>query len=204
MGKSIVAKKTVTNFQRVTIKRFARASSVVSVGFASDCLVIEMILRVWLTVLVSFVFLSRCYCLSDAAEDDKYIDSLATVELPNTGLYEDKDRPEPTRSRRLKRSSWSLPPNTSSRIVFDAIMPIAPLNNTFSALTLNLGFRFVLPTYSQLVNLYSSLGRLDDENNELIHEDEQSNSIDLDFFEEQRANRDRRAIYQHTEGIFER
>lgn len=161
-----------------------------------------MILRVWFAVLVSLVCVLSCQCFSDVGEH--FIDNLATVELPETGLFGDKETKEPTRSSRLKRSSWSVPPNTSARFVMDAIMPIPPLNNTFSALTLNLGFRFVLPTYTQLFNLYTSLGRLDEDINELITNDPQTNTIDVDFLEEQRANRERRAVYQQAEGIFEK
>lgn len=72
----------------------------------------------------------------------------------------------------------------------------------YSALTLDLIYRFVLPTYSQLNTLYSTLGRLD--TNELDGDNERSNVIDLEFFEEQRANNERRSIYQHVQGLFEK
>lgn len=98
------------------------------------------------------------------------------------------------RSRRLKRSSWSLPANTSVRYLIDWIIPIAPLNNTFCSLTYDLIFRFVLPTYSSLQTLYQSLGKFE--------EDKEDNVIDLEFLEEQRANDERRTVYQHVEEIF--
>lgn len=87
-------------------------------------------------------------------------------------------------------------------MIADYIMPVAPLNNTFSAFTLDLVYRFVLPNYKQLVSLYSSLGRLDedvDKDNDLNR-----NFIDLEFFEEQRANEDRRNVYRHVEELFEK
>ena len=112
-----------------------------------------------------------------------------------------QQHPVERKSRRIKRSSWSLPRNTSARMVLDIIMPVIPLNNTFSALTLDLIYRFVLPTYTQLNDLYSTLGRLD--TNDLDGEIDE-NQIDFEFFEEQRANHERRSLYQHAQGVFEK
>lgn len=112
-----------------------------------------------------------------------------------------KDGPEkadnPTqegRSRRLKRGSWSLPPNTSIRYAFDWLIAVAPLNNTFTLLDNLLIFRFILPTYTNLQSLYSTLGKID--------QDHEENAIDLEFLEEQRANHERNIVYLHIEEIF--
>lgn len=151
-------------------------------------------------------------CLSDTKmEIDRFVDDLSIVELPEAGMkYSGGDSKMGDRhqqqtverkSRRIKRSSWSVPRNTSARIVLDIIMPVIPLNNTFSALTLDLIYRFVLPTYTQLNNLYSTLGRLD--TNDLDGEIDE-NQIDFEFFEEQRANHERRSLYQHAQGVFEK
>lgn len=80
-------------------------------------------------------------------------------------------------------------------------MPITPLNNSFSFLTFDLVYRFVLPTYTDLNNLYSTLGRLDTNNLEGEIDESQ---IDFEFFEEQRANHERRSVYQHAQGVFEK
>jgi hypothetical protein len=80
-------------------------------------------------------------------------------------------------------------------------MPITPLNNSFSALTFDLVYRFVLPTYKDLNNLYSTLGRLDTNN---LEGEMDENQIDFEFFEEQRANHERRSVYQHAQGVFEK
>ena len=60
----------------------------------------------------------------------------------------------------------------------------------------DLPFRFVLPTYTQLNSLYSTLGRIDDESG--------GNKLDYDFLEEQRSNEQRRFIYRHLESMFEK
>lgn len=96
------------------------------------------------------------------------------------------------------------------RYVLDYIIPVVPLNNTFSTFTLDLIYRFVLPTYSQLSALYSSLGRIDSHDNELDGDDDGEHQRSfmsnggLEFFEEQRANRERRMVYEHAEDLFER
>lgn len=84
---------------------------------------------------------------------------------------------------RLRRAVLSLPDNTSLSLS----MPISPLNNTFSSMNVDLPFRFVLPTYTQLNSLYSSLGRIDDES-------DGGSKVDYDFLEEQRSNKQRRLI----------
>lgn len=163
-----------------------------------------MIVRISLMFFVSsLLFFSFHGCLSDAAVGgDQFVDDFSVVESPEVEMTLDQDDKsyessiEP-KSRRLKRSSWSLPPNTSARMILDWIIPIAPLNNTFSNLVIDLIYRFVLPTYTQLNNLYGTLGRLDENNAE-------TNLIDYEFFEEQVANKERRSVYQHAEGVFEK
>lgn len=161
-----------------------------------------MFSRFWLTVILGslFCFFSLYDCHTDGVAADRYVDNYSVVDLPE--VKEEAPEPESKPHRRLKRSSWSLPPNTSTRLVLDLILPIAPLNNTFSSLVLDLIYRFVLPTYTQLDTLYSSLGRLD-EDGQIEGETSDSNVIDYEFFEEQRANRERRAIYQQAESLFE-
>lgn len=111
------------------------------------------------------------------------------------------EQPAPEqRSRRLKRSSWSLPPNTSVRYQLDWIIPIAPLNNTFTLMIYDLIFRFVLPTYTNLQSLYETLGKISTHDKE----DEGKNVIDLEFLEEQRANHERHNVYLHVEDIFKK
>lgn len=128
------------------------------------------------------------------------------------GLSEDGDLPissplnaieqpaQENRSRRLKRSSWSLPPNTSIRYQLDWIIPITPLNNTFTLMIYDLIFRFVLPTYTNLQSLYDTLGKISADD----MEDEGKNVIDLEFLEEQRANHERHNVYLHVEDIFKK
>ena len=100
--------------------------------------------------------------------------------------------------KRLKRATLSLPDNTSCKITLSYSMSIDPLNNTFSSLNLDLPFRFVLPTYTQLNTLYSTLGKMDEESGG------DGNEIDYEVLEEQRTNEQRRSIYKHIETIFAR
>ena len=130
--------------------------------------------------------LTSDFSLNEA--EDSPISSSLSVEQPATEQ----------RSRRLKRSSWSLPPNTSARYQVDWIIPIAPLNNTFTLMIYDLIFRFVLPTYTDLQSLYETLGKMSSDEKE----DEGKNVIDLEFLEEQRANHERHNVYLHIEDIF--
>jgi hypothetical protein len=168
--------------------------------------------RIGLMLTIGILFFASFYdsCLSDTEMGiDRFVDDLSIVELPEAGMkysgddkiLADQQQPVERKSRRIKRSSWSLPRNTSTRFLLDLIMPVVPLNNSFSFLTFDLSYRFVLPTYTQLNNLYSTLGRLD--TNNLDGEIDES-QIDLEFFEEQRANHERRSIYQHAQGVFEK
>jgi len=132
------------------------------------------------------------------ADVDLSDQSFSDAELSSLSFESDEikaDGPTPEgRSRRLKRGSWSLPPNTSVRYQLDWITPVTALNNTFTLLIYAMIFRFVLPTYTNLQSLYSTLGKID--------EDHEENVVDLEFFEEQRANDERRAVYLTIEDIF--
>ena len=103
--------------------------------------------------------------------------------------------------RRSRRTALSLPDNTSIKIAFDISVGISPLNNTFSSFTMSLPFRFVLPTFTQLNNRYGNLNQLE---NDLSEGTFKSNLIDYEFLEEQRANEQRRSIYQHIEILFKK
>ena len=61
-------------------------------------------------------------------------------------------------------------------------------------------FRFVLPTYTNLQSLYSTLGKIEFDK----EDDGDSNLIDIEFLEEQRANDERRNVYLHVEDMFKK
>ena len=61
-------------------------------------------------------------------------------------------------------------------------------------------FRFVLPTYTNLQSLYSTLGKIEFDK----EDDGDSNVIDIEFLEEQRANDERRNVYLHVEDMFKK
>ena len=128
--------------------------------------------------------------------DQSFSDAELSLSSKNDEIKADGPTPE-GRSRRLKRGSWSLPPNTSVRYQMDWITPVNALNNTFTLMIYSLIFRFVLPTYSNLQSLYSTLGKIDME-----HEHDGENVIDLEFLEEQRANDERRNVYLTIEDYF--
>jgi DM4/DM12 family len=80
-----------------------------------------------------------------------------------------------------------------TRVIYDIIIPVWPLiNATNTFLTFDLPFRFLAPSYSQLTSLYSSLGRMEENDIELDH----------NFLEEHRANEDRRTLLQGLESVF--
>ncbi|KAK4025693.1 uncharacterized protein LOC116926572 [Daphnia magna] len=103
--------------------------------------------------------------------------------------------------RSSRRTALSLPANTSCKISFDMSVGISPLNNTFTSFTMSLPFRFVLPTHSQLNHLYGNLERLE---SDLSDGEATTKVIDYEFLEEQRANEQRRTIYQHIETLFKK
>lgn len=89
-------------------------------------------------MICSLFFVSFHDCLSDTEIDgERFVDDFSIVDLPeswakNSEPINHEEHPVvQTKPRRIKRSSWSLPPNTSTRMILDIIMPIVPLNNTF-------------------------------------------------------------------------
>lgn len=101
--------------------------------------------------------------------------------------------------RRTRRSALSIPPNTSVRITLDLSTAVKPLKNTGTFLTIDLPFRFVLPTYKDLVSIYGKFG--DNEGSESTNA---GFPVDYEFLEEQRANSQRRNIYKHIETAFQK
>ena len=163
-----------------------------------------MIFRISLILFVGSFFFSFHDCLSDTAVGaDQFVDDSSVVQLPETEKKFDNDgrkgyeQPVERKSHRIKRSSWSLPKNTTARFLMDWIISVSPLNNSFSALLFDVRYLFLLPNYTELYALYSTLGRLNEKS-------ENKNMIDNEFFEEQRANKERRSVYQHAEGLFEK
>ena len=173
-----------------------------------------MIFRISLILFVSSFFFSFHDCLSDTAVGaDQFVDDSLVVQLPETEKKFDNDesnryeKPAERKTHRIKRSSWSLPKNTTTRFLMDWIIPVRPLNNTSSYIVIDLSYLFVLPTYTQLYNLYGTLGRMDEESEEESEEENiwENNMLDYYyFFEEQRANKERRSVYEHAEILFER
>ena len=158
-----------------------------------------MIRHVWFFLATAILTVFSCDIASDGA-------SYHSEELVMEGTGDEakggKFEQTPER-RRTRRAALSLPDNTSFKIEFDLSVGISPLNNTFTSLTLILPFRFVLPTYQQLNERYSNLRRY---SSDLRDEDDEEtgNLIDYEFLEEQRANEQRRTIYQHVENLFKK
>ena len=120
------------------------------------------------------------------------------ISLHDRELSADVSQNAEVKSQRIKRSSWSLPYNTTARFIVDYIVIVAPLNNTVSYLVYDINWNFVLPTYSTLQTLYQTLGKIKDEDRQTAE------GIDLELLEEQRANDERRSIYQVVEQIFKK
>ena len=119
-------------------------------------------------------------------------------QLPFNHELEANDQPSDGRFKRLKRSAWSLPPNTTARFVIDYGIISYALNNTVTYLVYSLIFNFKLPTYQSIQQLYHTLGKLKEYDDDDDFEREDDN-FDLHFYEEQRANHERRRIYDHAE-----
>ena len=106
------------------------------------------------------------------------------------------------RSSRLKRSAWSLPDNTSARFELAYGVIVAPLQqadaNQDTYLTYIMIYTFKLPTYQSMQELYQTLGKLKEYDDDDDYERE-DDYFDLQFYEEQRANHERRKIYDHVE-----
>jgi len=97
--------------------------------------------------------------------------------------------------QRQKRSALSVPNNTTCLIRLDVSFTVTPMEKlTSTYLTIDLPFLFVMPTYDQLVEAYSSKQRLE----------ENAIDLDYDFLEEQRSNEERRYIYKTLEAMIEK
>jgi hypothetical protein len=98
-------------------------------------------------------------------------------------------------SRQRRSAAITFPSMTILRVVLDAFIPVIPLlNSTLTYLNFNMPFRITVPTYKQMIDLYSSLGRME----------EHGILLDHNFLDEHRANQDRRSIYKLVEGLFDR
>ena len=155
-------------------------------------------IRIWLLLAVgSIVVVSYDTVQTNHGGDELVLPATGDGSIP--GEISSDEKLEVKRSS--SRAALSLPDNTSLKISFDMSVGISPLNNTFSSFTMSLPFRFVLPTYTELNNRYGSLDQLE---KDLSEGQTKSNVIDYEFLEEQRANEQRRTIYQHIETLFKK
>lgn len=148
--------------------------------------------NIWLVLVVG----SIAVCNNIVANTN---DQLVTSGTVDNALFESEY--DSVQRRSFRRTALSLPANTSCKISFDMSVGISPLNNTFTSFTMSLPFRFVLPTHTELNNLYGNLEQLESDLND---GEERTNLIDYEFLEEQRANEQRRTIYQHIETLFKK
>lgn len=96
--------------------------------------------------------------------------------------------------RHQKRSVISLPRGVL-KFTGEFIVPVLSLiNQTNSYLWFNFPTTWPLPNNNNLNTLYNSFGRLKEKGIE----------VDEDFVDEQRANQDRRHVYQYIEGFFQK
>lgn len=158
--------------------------------------------------LCSFVWLFLIVgALSVLTEDKQNIVNLESepAKFQTFGMVVNQSLSDKADGLERGRNRWaalSLPDNTSCKISLDLSTGINPLNNTFTSLTLSVPFRFVLPTYKSLNDQYGRLHQLE---NDLSGSDRHTQSIiDYHFLEEQRANDQRRTIYQHIETLFKK
>ena len=159
-----------------------------------------MIFRVCVVILLPLSFWMVMVNSGDLEIDQKVDQDLSFSSVENVDVIGSGSIIQAGKSKRLKRSSWSLPPNTSVRYIIEWIIPITPLNNSFAQMNYYTVFRFVLPTYTNLQSLYSTLGKIEFDK----EDDGDSNVIDIEFLEEQRANDERRNVYLHVEDMFKK
>jgi hypothetical protein len=161
-------------------------------------------IRIWLLLAVgslAAVSYDVEHQTNHVAGDDLVLSGTGDDSSPIAGV-KSVEKLERKRQSSSSRTALSLPDNTSLKIAFDMSVGISPLNNTFSSFTMSLPFRFVLPTFTQLNNRYGSLDQLE---KDLSDEGQiESNLIDYEFLEEQRANEQRRTVYQHIEILFKK
>jgi hypothetical protein len=162
-------------------------------------------IRIWLLLAVgslAAVSYDAEHQTNHVAGDDLVLSGAGDDSSPIADVKSDEKLERKRRQSSSSRTALSLPDNTSLKIAFDMSVGISPLNNTFSSFTMSLPFRFVLPTFTQLNNRYGSLDQLE---KDLSDEGQiESNLIDYEFLEEQRANEQRRTVYQHIEILFKK
>ncbi|XP_057367337.1 uncharacterized protein LOC130688377 [Daphnia carinata] len=104
---------------------------------------------------------------------------------------------------KVRRSALSLPTGSSLTVTMDLIIPVVPLiNTTLTYLWFDLPLTFDLPTASTLNELYVSLGFLPEAPKD-DNDTDTSNELSHEFVDDQRANHDRRQIYQYAESFFQ-
>lgn len=96
--------------------------------------------------------------------------------------------------RQQKRSIMSLPSGSIFKFTSEIIVPVlALINNTNTYLWFNFPTVWPTPTYKTLNTLYTSFGRIKEKGIEL----------DEEFVDQQRANQERRTVYEYIEGFFD-
>ena len=100
-----------------------------------------------------------------------------------------------SQSRRLQKRTIISLPFSVMKFTSEIIVPVvALLNQTNTFLWFDFQSNWALPNSNNLNTLYNSFGRLKEKGLEL----------DEAFEDEQRANVDRRNVYQYIEGFFNR
>jgi hypothetical protein len=96
--------------------------------------------------------------------------------------------------RQQKRSVLSLP-RSVFKVTGQIIVPVLSLlNQTNTYLWFDFPSTWPMPNNNNLNTLYNSFGRLKEKGIE----------VDEEFVDEQRANQDRRSLYQYIEGFFQK
>lgn len=97
--------------------------------------------------------------------------------------------------RQQKRSLLSLPTGGNFKVTCQIIVPVlALINNTNSYLWFDFPTTWALPIYKSLNTLYTSFGKIQEKGIEL----------DEEFIDQQKANQERRTIYEYIEGFFDK
>ena len=100
-----------------------------------------------------------------------------------------------SQSRRLQKRTIISLPFSVMKFTSEIIVPVVALiNQTNTFLWFDFQSNWALPNSNNLNTLYNSFGRLKEKGLEL----------DEAFVDEQRANVDRRNVYQYIEGFFNR
>lgn len=100
------------------------------------------------------------------------------------------------RSRERRVAVISNPTRSFYKVQMSIIIPVVPLQNTtFTFLWFDFAQWLPLATAANLSTLYSSFGRASEKGLDFV---------DDPFVEEQKANLERRTLYQYIEGFFNR